>query len=70
MSMKKFTLITGAAGFGTTASNANSGRTLINGNVYFPQVVGTKFEREPFAGQQNGLGSKTSEKGLWGVGGH
>ena len=38
--------------------------------LYFPQVVGTKFEREPFAGQQNGLGSKTSEKGLWGVGGH
>ena len=38
--MKSKIYITGAAGFGTTASNANSGRTLIDGNVYFPQVVG------------------------------
>ena len=46
------------------------GATEATCNDYFPQVVGTKFEREPFVVQQGGLGPKTSPHGLYGVGGH
>ena len=46
------------------------GATMSTCNALFPQIVGTKFERSPFGGQQSALGEKTSPHGLFGVGGH
>ena len=46
------------------------GATMSTCNALFPQIVGTKFERSPFGGQQGAMGEKTSPHGLFGVGGH